>query len=307
MSATHSLAHAPTPDRPGPGAMPVALLRALDVQIGRKMQGLLAGDYRSALQGDGTELAQIRPYADGDDVRRIDWNVTARTGVPHVKRFTEERQLTVMLLVDASASTRFGSVKQFKQELAAELAALLAYSAIINNDKVGLVIFTDRVELALPPRKGNRHVLRVIREILNHVPQGRGTDIPLALDHLNRVTTRRCVTFLLSDFLAPNLRRPLRVANRRHDLIAVVLEDPRESALPDIGLVTLEDPETGATFVADTSDARLRAEFARRQEVARAERDRFLRTLDIDAINVRTDQPYTRALLRFFRERERRR
>jgi uncharacterized protein (DUF58 family) len=191
--------------------------------------------------------------------------------------------------------------------LAAELAALFAYSAIINNDKVGLVIFTDRIELALPPRKGNRHVLRVIREILNHVPQGRGTDIPLALDHLNKVTTRRCVTFLLSDFLAPDLRRPLRVANRRHDLIAVVLEDPRESVLPDVGLIALEDPESGATLIADTSDARLRAAFARRQALARNERDRFLRALDIDAINVRTDQPYTRALLRFFRERERRR
>jgi uncharacterized protein (DUF58 family) len=156
----------------------------------------------------------------------------------------------------------FIDARKSARELAAELAAVLAYSAITNNDKVGLVIFTDRIELALPPRKGNRHVLRVIREILNHVPRGHGTDIPLALDHLNKVTTRRCVTFLLSDFLAPNLRRPLRVANRRHDLIAVVLEDPREAALPDVGLIALEDPESGETFIADTSDARLRAEEA---------------------------------------------
>src|ERR1051325_8044483 len=169
------------------------------------------------------EFAEVRQYMPGDEVRTIDWNVTARTGVPHVKRYTEERELTVMLLVDSSASTHFGSVRQFKQELAAELAAVLAFSATTNNDKVGLVVFSDRIELALPPRKGNRHVLRVIREILNHVPAGRGTDIPLALDHLSHVTHRRCVTFLLSDFLAPNLRRSLKVASRRHDLIAVVL------------------------------------------------------------------------------------
>jgi uncharacterized protein (DUF58 family) len=240
-------------------------------------------------------------------VRTIDWNVTARSGFPHVKRYVEERELTVMLLVDASASTRFGSVRQFKQELAAELAAVLAYSAITNNDKVGLVIFSDQIELALPPRKGNRHVLRVIREILNHTPRGSGTDIPQALDHLSRVTRRRCVTFLLSDFLAPDLRRSLRVANRRHDLIAVVLEDPRENELPDMGLVALEDPETGASMVVDTGDIRLRVEYKRRRDAARAERDRLLRSLDIDAVGVRTDQPYANALLRFFRSRERQR
>ncbi len=178
-------------------------VRKIQIRTSHLVSDLFAGQYHSVFKGRGMEFAEVRQYLPGDEVRTIDWNVTARTGMPHVKRFTEERQLTVMLLVDASASTRFGSVKQFKQELAAELAALLAYSAITNNDRVGLMIFTDRIELALPPRKGNRHVLRVIREILNHVPQGRGTDIPLALDQLNRVTTRRCVTFLLSDFLAP--------------------------------------------------------------------------------------------------------
>jgi uncharacterized protein (DUF58 family) len=211
-----------------------------------------------------------------------------------------------MLLVDASGSTRFGSVRQFKQELAAELAALFAFSAITDNDKVGLVIFTDRIELALPPRKGKRHVLRVIREILNHEAVGRGTDIPLALDHLNKVTRRRTVAFLLSDFMAADMRRPLRVANRRHDLIAVVLEDPREMELANVGLLACEDPETGETVVVDTSDARTREAFRRAREAARAERDRTLRALDVDTVNVRTDLPYTKALLRFFRERERR-
>lgn len=281
-------------------------IRKIQIRTSHLVTDLFAGQYQSVFKGRGMEFAEVRQYLPGDEVRTIDWNVTARSGIPHVKRYTEERELTVMLLVDASASTRFGSVRQFKQELAAELAALFAFSAISNNDKVGLVIFSDRIELALPPRKGNRHVLRVIREILNHVPQGHGTDIPLALDHLNRVTPRRCVTFLLSDFLAPELRRPLRVANRRHDLIAVVLEDPRERELPAMGLIALEDPESGETVVVDTSDARVRAEFQRQRQAACAERDRFLRTLDIDAINVSTDRPYTQALLRFFREREKR-
>ncbi len=281
-------------------------VRKIQIHTSHLVTDVFAGQYQSVFKGRGMEFAEVRHYLPGDEVRTIDWNVTARTGVPHVKRFTEERELTVMLLVDASASTHFGSVRQFKQELAAELAAVLAYSAITNNDKVGLVIFSDRVELALPPRKGNRHVLRVIREILNHTPQGKGTDIPLALDHLNRVTRRRCVVFLLSDFLASNLRRPLKVANRRHDLIAVVLDDPRDSDLPPMGLIALEDPESGETVVVDTADAGLRAEFRRRQLAARAERDRFLRSLDIDAIDIRTDRPYAQALLRFFRERERR-
>jgi len=282
-------------------------VRKIQIRTSHLVSDLFAGEYHSVFKGRGMEFAEVRQYQPGDEVRTIDWNVTARTGEPYVKRFTEEREMTVMLLVDASGSTRFGSVRQFKQELAAEIAALLAFSAITNNDKVGLVIFTDQIELALPPRKGNRHVLRVIREILNHVPRGRGTDIPLALDHLEKVVRRKSVTFLLSDFLAAELRRPLRIARRRHDLVAVVLEDPREQTLPDLGLVALEDPESGETCIVDTGDARLRATFAGQQKAARVARDRFLRSLDVDAVTVRTDQPYAQALLRFFRQRERRR
>ncbi len=181
---------------------------------------------------------------------------------------------------------------------------MLAFSAIANNDKVGLVIFTDRVELSLPPRKGNRHVLRVVREILNHEPQGHGTDIPLALDHLNKVTRRRCVTFLLSDFLQAGIKRPLRIARRRHDLIGVVLEDPREIELQPSGLVALRDAESGDELLVDTADAKVRQAFRRRQHQRREERDRMLRSIDVDAIHVRTDQPYTRALMRFFRARQ---
>src|SRR5215475_8593428 len=271
-------------------------VRKIQIRTSHLVTDLFAGQYQSVFKGRGMEFAEVRLYQPGDDVRTIDWNVTARTGTPHVKRFTEERELTVMLLVDASASTQFGTVKQLKSELAAELAALFAFSAITNNDKVGLVMFSDRVELALPPKKGNRHVLRVIREILSLKPAGRGTDIPAALEHLGLVTKRRCVVFLISDFLTPGWRRALRVASRRHDVVAVVLEDPREAELPAVGLVELEAAETGERYVADTRDWRVRQAYARAATVARAERDSELRATDVDAIVVATGRPYTEAL-----------
>jgi uncharacterized protein (DUF58 family) len=281
-------------------------VRKIQIRTSHLVSDLFAGQYQSVFKGRGMEFAEVRLYQPGDDVRTIDWNVTARTGTPHVKRFAEERELTVMLVVDASASTIFGSRRQTKQALAAELGALLAFSAITNNDKVGLVMFTDRIELALPPRKGNRHVLRVIREILSLRPVGRGTDVAAALEHLGRVTKRRCVVFLVSDFLTPGWRRALRVAARRHDVVAVVLEDPREAELPSVGLVELEEAESGTRYVVDTRDPRVRDGFARRAALARAERDRELRACDVDAVVVGTDRGYVEALLRFFRMRERR-
>jgi len=282
-------------------------VRKIQIRTSHLVSDLFAGQYQSAFKGRGMEFAEVRPYLPGDEVRTIDWNVTARTGTPHVKRYVEEREMTVMLLVDASASTRYGTVRQFKHELAAELGALFAYSAITNNDKVGLIVFTDRIELALPPRKGNRHVLRVIREIMNHEPQGRGTDMAAALDYLDRVTHRRCVTFLLSDFLVGDVQRSLAAARRRHDLIAVAIDDPTDSALPPVGLLALEDPESGETLIVDTSDARVgRAFSARRSEAVRA-RDRMLRNAGVDTIVVRNDTPYTQALISFFRRRGRRR
>jgi len=282
-------------------------VRKIQIRTSHLVSDLFAGQYQSVFKGRGMEFAEVRLYQPGDDVRTIDWNVTARTGVPHVKRFMEERELTVMLLVDASASTRFGSVRQLKSTLAAELAAVLAFSAITNNDKVGLVMFTDRVELALPPRKGTHHVLRVIREILSARPTGTGTDLPGALEHLERVTSRRCVTFVVSDFLDRQWERALRIAARRHDVIAVVLDDPRERELPAVGLVELEEAETGERYVVDTGSATVRAAFAQTAAAARTERDRTLRAADVDAVEVRTDRPYADALLRFFRMRERRR
>jgi uncharacterized protein (DUF58 family) len=281
-------------------------VRKIQIRTSHLVTDLFAGQYHSVFKGRGMEFAEVRLYQPGDDVRTIDWNVTARTGTPHVKRYSEERELTVMLLVDASASTYFGSVRQLKSALAAELGALFAFSAITNNDKVGLVIFTDRIELALPPRKGTRHVLRVIRELLSLRPAGRGTDVAAALEHLRHVTKRRAVVFLVSDFLEPGWRQALAIAARRHDLIAVVLEDPREAELPAVGLVELEEAETGARYVVDTGDPRVRTAFAERAAAARAERDRTLRAADVDAVVVRTDRPYTEPLLRFFRMRERR-
>ena len=284
----------------------IKAVRKIQIRTSHLVSDLFAGQYQSVFKGRGMEFAEVRHYLPGDDIRTIDWNVTARTGVPHVKRYVEERELTVMLLVDASASTHFGTVKQLKSEMAAELAALFAFSAITNNDKVGLVMFSDRVELAVPPKKGTRHVLRVIREVLSFSPRGHGTDISTALEHLSHVSKRRCVTFVISDFLDGRARLALKIANRRHDVIAVVLEDPRDLALPDVGLVELQDAETGERFLVDTGDARLRREFEQRAEAARRERDRMLRSVDVDAIAVRTDRPYTEALLRFFRMRERR-
>jgi uncharacterized protein (DUF58 family) len=281
-------------------------VRKIQIRTSHLVSDLFAGQYQSVFKGRGMEFAEVRHYLPGDDVRTIDWNVTARTGLPHVKRFVEERELTVMLLVDASASTHFGTVKQLKSEMAAEMAALFAFSAITNNDKVGLLMFSDHVELALPPKKGTRHVLRVIREVLSFAPQGQGTDVAAALAHLDRVTKRRCVTFIISDFLDTGARLALKIANRRHDVIAVVLDDPRDLALPDVGLIALQDAETGEQILLDTGDSRLRREFEERAAAARRERDRMLRGVDVDAVVVRTDRPYTEALLRFFRMREHR-
>jgi uncharacterized protein (DUF58 family) len=282
-------------------------VRKIQIRTSHLVSDLFAGSYHTAFKGRGMEFAEVRPYLPGDEVRSIDWNVTARSGELHVKRFVEERELTVMLLIDASASTRFGSLKQWKNELAAELAAVLAFSAISNNDKVGLVIFSDRVELALPPRKGTRHVLRVIRDILNHEPQGKGTDLLAALHWLKRVAHRRCVVFVISDFLTGEPGKQLAVSAKRHDLVAVVVEDPRERELPALGMVALEDPESGETVMLDTSDATLRSAFTSQRDRERRERDRSLSGAGIDTIHVTTGTDYAVGLLRFFRARGRRR
>jgi uncharacterized protein (DUF58 family) len=252
-------------------------------------------------------FAEVREYQYGDDIRSIDWNVTARTGAPFVKVFEEERELTVMLVVDVSASGDFGTRERMKGEVAVEICALLAFSAIKNNDKVGLIIFSDQVEKFVPPRKGKRHVLRVLRELLYHRPEGRGTNIRAALDYLNHVQRKKAVTFLVSDFRDSGFEKALAVAGRRHDLIAVRVGDLRERELPSLGLLELEDPETGERVVVNTSDARFRAAFTERSLASRGELDRTLRRGKVDVIDIETGEPYVQPLMRFFKDRMRRR
>lgn len=282
-------------------------IRRIQIRTSHVVNDLLAGQYESVFKGQGMEFKEVREYVPGDDVRMIDWNVTARTNVPHVKVLAEERELTVMLMVDASGSQQFGSVKRFKSELAAELCAVLAFSAIKNNDKVGLIVFTDRVELYIPPSKGRKHVLRVIREVLYFKPRGnRTTNIPGALHFLNGVTTRRAVVFLVSDFMAGDYELALRIANRRHDVIAVTLTDPLEEDLPDIGWWAARDTESGREILVNTRDPGLRERYKRIGKEQAKRRDQVFQRTSVDTIPVRTDQPYVTEIYRFFRMREKR-
>ena len=281
-------------------------VRRIEIATRGLVNDVFSGEYHSVFKGRGMSFAEVREYQYGDDIRAIDWNVTARTGAPFVKVFDEERELTVMLLVDASGSGGFGSRQQMKNELAVEVCAALAFSAIKNNDKVGVIIFTDRVEKFVPPRKGRRHVLRVLRELLYFEPEGRGTDLADALEYLTRVIRRRAVVFLVSDFLAEGYQRALSVAGRRHDVIAVEIGDRREEALPAIGLIELEDAETGEQLVVDTSDPTFRDAFQAGIENARAERRRMFRRTKVDVMSLRTGDSYVEPLMRFFQERARR-
>jgi uncharacterized protein (DUF58 family) len=281
-------------------------IRRIQIRTSRVVNDILAGQYESVFKGQGMEFSEVREYVPGDDIRMIDWNVTARTSVPHVKLLAEERELTVMLLVDASASMQFGSKGKFKSELAAELCAVLAFSAIKNNDKVGLIIFTKDVELFIPPSKGRKHVLRVIREVLCFEPKGTGTNIPGALRFLDSVTSRRVVAFLVSDFMSSDYETPLRLANKRHDVIAVNTLDPLEEKLPDVGLVSWRGPEDGRERIVDTSNSSVRKRYEQEAfERARRREQTFQRT-KVDAINVTNGESYVTALYRFFRMRERR-
>jgi len=253
------------------------------------------------------EFEEVSPYQIGDDVRLIDWNVSARYGEPFIKKFREERELTVMLVVDVSPSGLFGSVNQFKLDVAAELAAVLAFSAIRSNDKVGLIMFSDHVEKYVPAKKGTRHVLRIIRELLYHQPKGRGTNIAEAVNFLNRVTVRKSVCFLVSDFLADRYEPALRIARRRHDLIPIVISDPRELELPSVGFVELQDAESGERMLVDTASRGVRSRYAEMVQRRMANRRTTFRKMDTETIDIRTDLPYVEPLTRFFRKRERKR
>ena len=287
-------------------------VRLIEIHTKKAVTEVLAGEYSSVFKGTGIEFEEVREYAPGDEIRSIDWNVTARMGRPFVKRYVEERELTVWLLVDLSASGRFGSRSQLKNDAAAEFCALLAFAAIRNNDKVGMIVFTDRVELSIAPAKGRRHVLRLIRELLRFRPNGVGTDLTAGLEYLGKVTHKRGVVFLVSDFLTPVplaeiAGKELRILARRHDLIAVAIGDARENELPDAGLVELEDPETGERLLLDTSSRRVREEYARRALNRIENRRGLFQSSGIDEVQIEAGRDYVRDLRALFRKRSKRR
>lgn len=280
-------------------------IRRIQITTSRLVNESLAGEYHSVFKGRGMEFDEVREYQHGDDIRTIDWNVTSRTGHPFVKRYVEERELTVMLLIDASASGLFGSAGKLKGEVAAEISALLAFSAIKNNDRVGAMLFTDRIEKFIPARRGSTHVLRVIREVLYHKPEGRGTRIQKALEHLNLVVRKRAVVFLISDLLDQGFEQSLKVANRRHDVVILQIVDPREQELPDVGIVELRDAETGEIIEVDTSIRRIRENYAANWARDRDRLKRLFQANRIDHVLIDVARPYDMPLVRFFEERAR--
>jgi len=283
-------------------------IRHIEIRTKRLVNDSFAGEYHSIFKGRGMEFDEVRPYQMGDEIRTIDWNVTARMGEPYVKRYVEERELTVMLVVDASASENFGSVDQFKRELAAEMTAVLSFAATTNNDKVGLLIFTDQIELYIPPRKGRKHVLRLIRELLAFEPKNKGTNIKMALDKVNQILKRRSIIFLVSDFMADpqSSRRQLSVTNRRHDVIAVDLNDPLDDQIGNVGLLAIEDPESGEVVWVDTSSSRWQKAYQQRMQHLEISKMSIFRKANVDRIDVHTNEEYTIPLARFFEERSRR-
>ena len=282
-------------------------VRQIEIRTRHLVNDVFSGEYHSVFKGRGMEFAEVREYEPGDDIRTIDWNVTARMGRPYIKRFTEERELTVILVVDVSASSNFGTFEQMKGEIVAELCAVLAFAAIKNNDRVGLLIFTDQIEKFIPPKKGRTHILRVIRELLYTQPEQPGTDITQALEYLNKVITRRSIVFMVSDFLTTDYMTPLRIANKRHDMVAITITDPREIRLPPVGLIELEDVETGEEVLIDTNDKAWLQAYQKMNIQRREERDRQFRLMGVDAVHISTDRPYIDPLIQFFRMRERQR
>jgi len=280
-------------------------VRRIEIKTRSIVEAVIAGNYHSVFKGQGMEFSEVRTYVDGDDIRSIDWNVTARMREPYVKKHIEERELTTMLLVDGSASNNFGSVNQMKGEMAVELCALLAFSAIKNNDRVGLIIFTDEVEKYVPPKKGKNHVLRVIRELLYFKPQRQGTNIEHALKFLNQVQRKKTVTFLVSDFFDSQYESALRVACKRHDCIAITISDPREASFPNVGLIELEDPETGEIMLVDSGSKSFRDSYAQQAKKRYQTLTTSLRSMGVDQIDITTEKDYVDPIIKFFRTRER--
>jgi len=281
-------------------------VKHIEIRTSKLVNAALGGEYHSVFKGQGMEFDEVRAYQYGDDMRSIDWNVSARQGHLYVKRYVEERELTVMLMVDLSGSKDFGTVRRMKNELAAEIAALLAFSAIQNNDRVGALIFTDIVEKYIPPKKGKKHVLRVVRELLAYEPVHRKTSIETAVRYLNNVLTKKSVVFLISDFFDQGYEKSLRVANQRHDLVALPISDPREAELPNVGLIEMLDPESGETFWVDTSLRQVRERYRKLASDSVDARNRIFRRNRIEFVDISTHKPYDVPLVRFFRERAKR-
>lgn len=281
-------------------------IRRIQIRTSRAVTDVFAGQYKSVFKGKGMEFDEVREYVPGDDIRSIDWNVTARSGHPHIKKFVEEREQTVMLMVDLSASMYFGTKGQLKRQLAAELSSLLAFSAIRNNDRVGLILFSDQIECYVPPRKGLKHVLRIIRDILYHKPQGKKTDISKALEHLAKVCKRKSVVFLISDFFDLSYKRSMAIANKRHDLVAISINDDFEKEFSQGSLITFEDAETGEQVLVDTSSAKVRQIFKAKQNSYFNERKKMFRSVNIDHVLINNKETYVNDLVRFFHMREKR-
>lgn len=303
------LFHPPPPPPPDPekqiSADLLKKIRAIQVKTNYLVNSAIAGEYVSAFKGRGMEFSEVREYTPGDDVRLIDWNVTARVGQPFVKEFREERELTVMLIVDVSSSGEFGSVDRLKNEISAEIASILAFSAIKNNDKVGLIVFSDTIEHYIPPKKGKAHIWNVIRTILNFTPEGRRTDLSLPLQYLLNIQRRKTVAFLISDFQAEGYEKALKLAKQKHDIIAIAVTDPRELTLPEnIGRIHLEDAETGESIFVDTGDKSIMERFRRLKQEEMEKRKKFFRSAGLDVIEIMTDQSLTEPIIRFFKMRE---
>lgn len=281
-------------------------IQQIEIHTRRLVNESFIGEYHSVFKGRGMEFDAVREYQPGDEIRTIDWNVTARMGRPFIKRYVEERELTVMLLVDVSASGNFGSVRQLKNEIATEVCALLAFSAIKNNDKVGMIMFTDRIEKFIPPKKGAKHVLRVIRELMCTEPAGKGTNIAVALEYMNKISSRRTISFLVSDFLVNDYAHALRIANKRHDVIAITVTDPREQELPNVGFIELRDAESGEILLVDTANPLARKEFSAINARQKQERSRLFRSMGVDEIIISTNRHYVEPIVSFFRLREKR-
>ena len=278
-------------------------VRAIEIKTRGLSAHIFSGEYHSAFKGRGMAFSEVREYTPGDDIRSIDWNVTARFGHPYVKVFEEERELTVILLVDVSASGDFGTKQQFKRQLMTELCAVLAFSAIQNNDKTGVIFFSDRVEKFIPPKKGKTHILRIIRELIEFKPVNRKTDLAVALQYLTNAIKKRSICFLISDFYAENFERELKLANKKHDLVALEIIDPREESLPDIGLVRFEDAETGTSQWIDTGDPAVREAFQKNMHVrSRRNADLFARS-GVDTVRLSTDRSYVQPLMQLFKKR----